>query len=287
MIRLTCASLCVFMMSSAIASAETVNVLYAGSLVNLMEHGVGPAFDKASGDKFQGFGGGSNGLANQIKGKLRQGDVFISANPTVNDSLTGAENGDWVRWYVTFAKSPLVIGYNPNSQFAADLKSKPWYEVLQEPGIKIGRTDPKLDPKGALTIQLLNHAAQVYKLPDLASKVLGAPNNPAQVFPEETLVGRLQSGQVDVGFFYTTETSDLKIPSISLPSNVALSAVYTITTLHGAPAPKAAARFVDFVLGPKGRAIMHAHGLATVTPTISGEASQVPASIRSEIRAQK
>ena len=27
------------------AGAGTVNVLYAGSLVNLMEHGVGPAFD--------------------------------------------------------------------------------------------------------------------------------------------------------------------------------------------------------------------------------------------------
>jgi hypothetical protein len=138
----------------AAASADTVNVLYAGSLVNLMEHGVGPAFDKATGDKFQGFGGGSNGLANQIKGRLRHGDVFISANPKVNQDLTGAANGDWVNWYVTFARSPLVIGYSPTSRFAAALKTKPWYEVLQEPGIKIGRTDPKLDPKGAFSCSL-------------------------------------------------------------------------------------------------------------------------------------
>jgi hypothetical protein len=32
------------------ATADTVNVLYAGSLVNLMEHGIGPAFDTASPD---------------------------------------------------------------------------------------------------------------------------------------------------------------------------------------------------------------------------------------------
>ena len=77
------------LMVPVIASAADVNVLYAGSLVNLMEHGIGPAFDKATGDNFRGFGGGSNGLANQIKGKLRRGDVFVSANPVVNDALMG------------------------------------------------------------------------------------------------------------------------------------------------------------------------------------------------------
>ena len=183
------------------SAAGKVNVLYAGSLVNLMEHGIGPAFDKASGDTFQGYAGGSSGLANQIKGKLRQGDVFVSASPKVNDGLSGAANGDWVSWYITFAQSPVVIGYNASSKFAADLKSKPWYQVLQEPEIKIGRTDPKLDPKGALTVTLMQQAEALYKSPGLSEKMIGAPDNPAQVLPEETLVGRLQSGQLDVGFF--------------------------------------------------------------------------------------
>ena len=40
------------------SAAATVKVLYAGSLVNLMEHGVGPAFDKATGNQFQGYAGG-------------------------------------------------------------------------------------------------------------------------------------------------------------------------------------------------------------------------------------
>src|SRR5271156_450454 len=97
------ATLCLSSTPAAFAAGK-VSVLYAGSLVNLMEHGVGPAFDKASGDTFQGFAGGSSGLANQIKGKLRQGDVFVSASPKVNDGLMGAANGDWVSWYVTFAQ---------------------------------------------------------------------------------------------------------------------------------------------------------------------------------------
>jgi molybdate/tungstate transport system substrate-binding protein len=252
-----------------------------------MEHSVGPAFNKATGDTFQGFAAGSNALVNQIKGQLRRGDVFISANPMVNDSLTGAANGDWVSWYVDFAQSPLVIGYNPSGKFAADLKSRPWYAVMQEAGIKIGRTDPKLDPKGALTIQLLDHAEQVYNQPGLAQKILGAPDNLAQVSLEETLVGRLQSGQLDVGFFYSTETSDLKIPSISLPPEVSLSAHYTATVLRNAASPAGATRFVGFLLGAQGRALMQDHGLDIVKPSVSGDASKMPPQIRSEVDAAK
>ena len=65
---------------SASAGDSPVNVLYAGSLVNLMERSVGPAFEQKSGDRFQGYAGGSNKIANEIKGKLRRGDIFISAN---------------------------------------------------------------------------------------------------------------------------------------------------------------------------------------------------------------
>ena len=262
-----------------LAKAADVDVLYAGSLVNLMEHGIGPAFGKATGDTFRGFGGGSNGLANQIKGKLRRADVFISASPKVNDALMGGANGDWVAWYVTFAQSPLVIGYNPSSRFAEDLRTKPWYEVLREPGIKLGRTDAKLDPKGALTVQLLDKAEQAYHQPGLAQAVLGAPDNPEQVRPEENLAGRLQSGQIDAGFFYSTETSDLKIPAIPLPPEVALGAIYTISVVRDAADPAAAARFVDFLLSAPGQAVMKEHGLDVVTPKVTGDAAKVPAAI--------
>jgi molybdate/tungstate transport system substrate-binding protein len=44
---------------SAWAADTTVNVLYAGSLVNLMERSAGPAFEQKSGDRFQGYAGGS------------------------------------------------------------------------------------------------------------------------------------------------------------------------------------------------------------------------------------
>jgi molybdate/tungstate transport system substrate-binding protein len=269
------------------SSAETVSVLHAGSLVNLMERGLAPAFGKATRDTLRGLAGGSNGLANQIKAQQRHGDVFISADPKVNDDLKGAANGDWVNWYITFAQSPLVIGYNPSSRFASELKSRPWYEVLEEPGIKIGRTDPRLDPKGALTLELLDRAQTAYKLPGLAQKVLGSPENPAQVHAEENLVDRLESGAIDVGFFYSTETADQKVASMTLPADIALSAHYSVTVLRDAPHAAGAIAFVAFLLGPQGQAIMREHGLETDKPLVSGDTRRLPAPIQSAVDAAK
>lgn len=265
---------------SGAARAAGVSVLYAGSLANLMEHGLGAAFDSSTGDRFVGFAGGSKALANQIKGSLRRADVFISATPKVNDTLMGDANGNWVTWYVTFAKSPLLIAYNPYSRFAAELKTKPWYEVLREPGIRIGRTDPALDPKGRLTLLLLQRAEQVYHRPGLAQAVLGTPGNPAQVRPEESLTGRMQSGQFDVGFFYSTEVTDLKLPAIHPAAEVATGANYTVTILRDAADPDGAARYVNFLLGAQGQAIMHRHGLDTVAPVLVGDKAAVPATVQ-------
>lgn len=272
--------------ANALAADDTdVNVLYAGSLVNLMEKSVGPAFEKETGLHFKGYAAGSNKIANEIKGKLRRGDVFISASPKVNTSLMGDANGNQVSWYVNFAESPLLIGYNPKSRFAADFKTKRWDEVLREPGLRLGRTDPKLDPKGAFTVELVTKAAEAYKQPDLVEKTLGAPDNPEQVLPEETLVGRLQSGQLDAGFFYSTETSDLKIPSIHPAPELKIKANYTLTILNSAPNRAGAARFVDFLLSAEGRKLLAEHGVDVTKPAVQGSAGAIPPSVQAVIDA--
>jgi molybdate/tungstate transport system substrate-binding protein len=273
--------------SPALAQGDTVNVLYAGSLVNLMERDVGPAFEKETGLQFRGYAAGSNKIANEIKGNLRRGDVFISASPKVNTSLTGAANGNHVSWYVTFAESPLLIGYNPQSRFAADFKTKRWDEVLQQPGIRVGRTDPKLDPKGAFTVEMVQKAAELYHEPDLVAKTLGDIENPAQVLPEETLVGRLQSGQLDAGFFYSTETSDLKIPAVHPAPELQAKATYTLTILNDAPNAPGAARFVDFLLSAKGRALLAEHGVDVVKPAVTGSTDAIPSSVQAVLDAAR
>jgi molybdate/tungstate transport system substrate-binding protein len=266
----------------AALAAGRVDVLYAGSLVNQMKHGVGPAFDKATGDEFQGYAGGSFMLADQIKGKLRQGDVLISASPKVNDRLMGAANGE-ASWYITFAQSPLVIGYNATSKFAAEFKTKPWYQVLQEPGIRIGRTNPQFDPKGESTLTLLKRAETFYHSPGLSEKIIGV--NGAQVLPiaEDLEVALLQKGVLDVGFFYSTETADAKIPALSFPPAITPKAIYTITVPHSARNLEGAGEFVAFLLGSDGQDLLKEHGLTLQEMHIAGDASAVPQNIKAII----
>src|SRR5690349_21983122 len=260
--------------SSSATGSGPVNVLYAGSLVNLMQKQVGPAFQQATGYSVTGFSGGSKDLAAEIKGKVHQGDVFISASPKTTKTLVGAAGGDWVSWYGTFATSALVIGYNANSKFASDLKTMPWYKAITQPGLKLGFTDPATDPKGVLAVQAMTDTAKSKNLPALTA----LSTNKSDIFPEETLVGRLQSGQLDAGFFYTAEATAAHIPAVKL-TGVDLGATYTISVLNQAPNQRGAEAFTKYLLGPKGQAALKKDGFQLVVPAkVTG--SGVPSSLQ-------
>jgi molybdate/tungstate transport system substrate-binding protein len=252
----------------------SVDVLYAGSLVSLMQNQIGPAFKSETGYSVSGISAGSTALATQIKGKVHAADVFISASPDANTSLQGSANGDWVSWYATFASSGLVLGYNPQSKFADDLKSKPWYQVITEPGFRLGTTDPATDPKGKLAAQALTDTASSQHLPALAK----ITQKQSTVFPEETLIGRLQAGQLDAGFFYRSEAVGAEIRTVP-QVGVDLKASYTVTILDRAPHEKAAEAFVSYLLGPNGRAVLEQDGFELVTPpTVTGAGVPSPVS---------
>jgi molybdate/tungstate transport system substrate-binding protein len=250
---------------AVIKPSGPVDVLSAGSLQDLMQDQIAPAFHKATGYTLNDVSMGSTALASSIKGGTLQGDVFVSASPAVNASLEGSSNGNWVSWYAQFASSPLVLGYNPSSKFAQALTSKPWYEVISESGFRIGRTDPTTDPKGVLADDALDQAATRYNLPEL--RTLAAENS--DVFPETSLVGELQSGQLDAGFFYGVEASAANIKTVPL-TGTSLAGDYTITILSKAPHEAAAVAFVNFLLGSAGQKILANNGVVEGKPKVSG-----------------
>ncbi|MDX6416757.1 MAG: molybdate transport system substrate-binding protein [Trebonia sp.] len=263
--------------SSAATGTGAVDVLYAGSLVNLITKQVGPAFSTASGYSVTGAGAGSTALVTDIKGKVYKGDVFISASPTATKTLIGTANGDWVSWYVSFASSKLVLGYNPKSKFASEIKSEPWYKAITTPGLKLGFTDPATDPKGKLVAEALSGTAKAKNLPALTT----IENDKGDVFPEETLVARLQAGQIDAAFFYTIEATPVGIPTVPLAGED-LKATYTISTLKGAPNEPGADAFTAYLLGPSGQAVLKQDGFALITPPkVTG--SGVPATVQSAL----
>jgi molybdate/tungstate transport system substrate-binding protein len=287
---------------------RTVSVLYAGSLAAVMENGVGPRFTQAAGYKYVGEAQGSMGAAQLIRGRLRTPDVFISADPAVNQMvLMGPQNGNLVKWFVVVASSQIVLAYNPNSRFAKEFQEvqagkKPWFEVLEMPGVRFGRGDPSIDPKGYRTLFLFNLAGDYYHRPELPG-LLVDPMNPAQVFPEIVLMARVESGQFDAGFFYKHEVVAHKLPYISLPPEInqgdpRFAALYvrqsyttpsgqhvtgspilfTVTIPETVRERDAALAFVRFLLSSD--QLLEQFGFGRAQHQVGGDETQVPPELR-------
>jgi molybdate/tungstate transport system substrate-binding protein len=291
-----------------------VSVLYAGTLVGILERRVGPAFKEATGYTFQGEGKGSIALANLIKAKARQPDIFLSADESVNKSLQGPANGDYVRWWALVARTELVLAWSPKSHFAADFQAakdgkRSFESVLTQPGLRFGRADPELGPKGYRTLFIFDLDAKRIGDPALPRKILGDPGNSSQLFPEEQMVARLQAGEIDAGAFYKIEAVEAGLPYLSLPKeinqgDVTLAAqyatasyttkkgitytgapiVYTITIPSTVRNPAGAQAFVRYLLGPDGQAMLVAQGLTATPPVVGGDPAAVPPDLRSLIK---
>ncbi|MBI2911830.1 MAG: extracellular solute-binding protein [Chloroflexi bacterium] len=286
---------------------RTVSVLYAGSLVGLQEKVIGPAFQRATGLGYRGEGNGSVAAALAIRDGLRTPDVFISADPAVNETeLMGPANGALVDWYLTFATTRLVIAYNLRGRFAAELEraragDTPWHEPLSRPGFRFGRTDPHLDPKGYRTLIMADLAEAYYSLQGLRARLMGEATNPAQLFFEPQLLIALEAGQLDAIAAYALETADRGLPWIELPPEINLGdpahadryqtaaftqrngtvrrgspVVFTITIPRAAPNPDAAQAFVRFLLSPEGRALHRGRGLEPSPILAGGNRAAVP-----------
>lgn len=266
--------------ASTASSKEKVSAIFAGSLVDIMEKSLGPEFTAATGYPFEGFGGGSNEDAAAIKGKVRQADVFVSASSSADKELEGAADGSWVSWYSTFTSSNLVLGYDPKTRFGKQLAAgKPWYKVLTEPGILVGRTEPKADPKGKLTVEALDAAAKKLHDPALARAL-----SRFGIFEETSMLARLQAGQIDAGFFYVVEAKTAHVPTVPL-TPIYKYADYTVTLLNNAENEAGAEALVSFVESPERKAVEKQYGLTPIKPEFSGDASAVPASLRSIVGA--
>lgn len=296
-----------------------VNVLYAGSLLSVMETKIGPAFSNLGYD-YKGEGHGSIQNANMIIDGQRFPDVFISvgANP-INMLINNNNKPSLAKWYFGFASDEMVIAYNPKSPFASDFqKAKtgvvPWYHVLAKPGIKFLRTDPFLDPKGCYTVIAVKLAGILYHNSSLSSSILNGERNKDQLRPEEILLTLLEQGEADAIPAYKHEAVERGFPFISLPPQINLGnpdftnyykqascttttpqqqdgsltygkpIVFDITIPNTVRNNAGAIQFVKFILSKQGNIILQNDGFKTIAPLIhGGNVSSIPKEISSNI----
>lgn len=279
------------------ASGPVVNVMYAGSLVTPMERSVGPAFAQSCACEYRGEAKGSVAIARLIEAGVKTPDVFISADTHVLDGLMTGKT-PFISWYATMGTAHMVLGYSPKSKFASRFALAAAHKLsiaglLQTPGLRIGFTDPKLDPKGYRSLIVLRLLATHFKNPALVA-------TPANIYPEESLLVRLESGDLDASLLYSTESVSRHIPAIALPEDTDLGhaalanvyrhasvhvgdttyvgapIVYAVTTLNASRNPSGAAQFVRFVTRREGRRLLIESGLTPVIPQVTGDRKASP-----------
>ncbi len=258
-----------------------LEVAYAGSMTSVMEGAVKQAAGEQLGLSLEGRAQGASGLAQLIISNAIHPDVFISVTPGPMQIVLKAGMAERAR---PIARTEMVIAYCPSSSFAGRFQAAgesngdPWWRILEEPGLRFGRTDPVTDPQGRNIIFVMQLAARLYHQPDLVERILGADINPRQIFTEPTIQARLQSGQLDAASAYKIQPGPFHLPYLSLPKEINLGAspaatyaeaglmlngktyhpeplIYYAAALKGAPHPAAAARFLEWLGGKPAREI--------------------------------
>jgi molybdate/tungstate transport system substrate-binding protein len=223
-----------------------------------------------------------------------------------------------VEWYLDFARNRMVLAYTPKSRYAEEVAPDNWWQIVQRPGVQVGRADPNLDPNGYRTLLTMQLAEAYYGVPALYDSLLAhAPKN--NVRPKEAdLVGLLQAGEMDYIWSYESLASAAGLKFVQLPAAIDLSSpadstryakaqvrvrgktpgdsvtfrgqpiVYALSIPKKAVHPALAERFVAFLMSSDGKRVLRATGLDVLDePMIvgSGVPDAVAASVRSGVHA--
>ncbi|MCL4351162.1 MAG: extracellular solute-binding protein [Firmicutes bacterium] len=292
----------------SLVKGRLANVVYAGSLEYVNNEQVGPAFEKATQFRYQGQGGGSYGMAQEIKSKTLAPNVFESIGYAPIQVIEPKDTN----WAIAFAASPLVVAYSPTSRYAPELnairaKKRPLqdlFTLMATPGFHLGRTNPNTDPQGQAFYMMVELAVKHYHLPPgTVGQILGTLDNAKEVYSEEGILTLLQSGGLDASSAFLSEALERHLDYITLPSwmnfaspnksSVYRTASVTLndgTTISGQPLTvdittvgtpdKASVGFIKFLLGSQGAAIMRQAGYQVFSPEVFGSRADVPGALK-------
>ena len=215
-------------------------------------------------------------------------------------------------WYVRFAENRIIIAYTDRSRFATEIDSTNWWQVLQRPGLEIGRSNPDLDPAGYRALMVFQLAERHYGVPGLATALERAAT-PRNIRPKEIeLVALLESGDLDYAWFYESMARASGMKHLQLPSPIDLSSehqreayaqasvrviggsAHDTVTMKGAPIryafsvplkashPELGQRFAAFLL-TDGRSALQGEFLS-VLPDPDAVGSGVPEGVQAALR---
>jgi molybdate/tungstate transport system substrate-binding protein len=272
---------------------KTLAVFHAGSLAIPFRE-VSRLFEKRHpGVRVQAEAAGSRDTARKVSDLGRKCDVLGSADYRVVENLLMPEHASF---NIQFATNEMTIAYTKKSRRGQEITANNWHEILLDPKVAFGRSDPNRDPCGYRTVMLFQLAEAHLGLTGLAKK-LQQKDGQRFIRPKETdLLALLESGQIDYMFIYRSVAKQHQLATVQLPAEIHLGSpdmadtykharvsvtgkkpgqhltrvgapiAYSVTMPKNGARPELATAYLELLLSPEGQAIMDRNGQRPITP---------------------
>lgn len=235
---------------------STLTVFAAASLGSALDE-IAAAYETESGQSIVVATDASAALATQIE-QGAPADIFLSADTRYPQRLAqaGLTDGD----PVVFARNGLAVIVPAGNPAAIRSPAD-----LGRPGVRIvaaGDAVPVTSYAGLLLERLVASGHAPPSLPGAyAANIVSMEDNVSAV------VAKIALGEGDAAIVYATDAvaSDA-VQSVVLPPGTSVTADYAATTIATSRRPVEARSFLDWLLGPRGQAVLDGYGFETGTP---------------------
>ncbi|WP_428024583.1 tungstate ABC transporter substrate-binding protein WtpA [Arcobacter sp.] len=214
---------------SSLMAKEKVVVFHAGSLavpfsqIEAAFEAKYPQFD------VQREASGSRAAARKISEIGKAADVMASADYKVIDNLLVPKDA---KFNAQFATNEMAIAYTPKAKYANEINAQNWPEIFLRDGVKVGHSNPNMDPCGYRSMLVTKLAESYYKMPGFYDKLFGygksykvGEENKDKVIvrPKETdLLGLIEANAYDYLYIYKSVAEQHGLKYITLPKEVSL-----------------------------------------------------------------
>jgi len=172
---------------------------------------------------------GSRACARKITDIGKPADVMASADYKVIDNLLIPKNAKFNAQFVT---NEMAIAYTKKSKYASEINIKNWTKIFLRKDVKVGHSNPNMDPCGYRSMIVTKLAEDFYNEPKFFEKLFGygesytvGEENTSKVIvrPKETdLLGLLGAGVYDYLYIYKSVAEQHGLEYIDLPEEVSL-----------------------------------------------------------------
>ena len=173
---------------------------------------------------------GSVACARKIVDLNKKADIFASADYKVINDLVIPQ---YAKFNALFATNEMVIAYTNHSKYNKEINQNNWTDILLKKGVKVGHSNPNLDPCGYRSVLVVKLASIYYNKPNFYNKLMGykeyykngiEDKSKIVVRPKETdLLSLLEIGAIDYLFIYKSVAKQHNLKFIELPPQINLS----------------------------------------------------------------